>query len=139
MIITGISSPTPRLIASLVFGGALDQFYIRDKSAVVVFLHATDCQTYYDATPNGVVYKRDGKECSAFVEMGDEVDVISGQLASYIEKGFTRCVRVIGVDPKIPLNKLWAKAEDKNRRVEWVEDENNEAGVSWLNFLLYKK
>lgn len=139
MIITGVSSPTPKLIVSLVFGGALDHLYIREKFAVVVFLRAADCQKYYDATPNGIVYKRDGKELCAFIEKGDDVDVTSRQIASYIEKRFTRCVRAIGVDPKIPLNKLWAKAEEKRRRVEWIEDEIPQAGVSWMNFLLYKK
>ena len=121
-MITGVPSPNPRLIASLIFGGALDHFYTREKSAVVVFLRAEDARKFYDATPNGVVYMRDGKKCTAFVEIGEEIDVVGGQLATYIEKGFTRCIRVIGVAPDMSLTQLWAKAEDKNRRVESIKN-----------------
>lgn len=132
-MITGVPSPNPRLIASLVFGGALDHFYTRETSAVVVFLRAEDARKFYDATPNGVVYMRDGKKCTAFVEIGEDIDVVGGQLATYIEKGFTRCIRVIGAAPDISLTQLWAKAEDKNRRVESIEDGKSAAGVSITN------
>ena len=117
-------------MASLVFGGALESIYIKARSAVVMFLRGKDCKKYYNSTPNGVHYKKDGKDSDAFVEIGDHVDVIGGRLLSWIGKGFTRCVRAIDVKSEITPTQLEILAQDQKRRVEGIEDGNSAAGVS---------
>ena len=108
------------------------------SSASVVFQHAEDCVKYYDATSNGLVYKGpDGKEEVCFVELAKDVDVVGGLLRGYIEKGFTRCVRAIGVDEDWGMPALLKMAGRKGRTVEHVIDGVNAAGVSDLRFYLH--
>ena len=67
-------------------------------TAAVAFLHAEDCQRFYDGTPNGLDYRKGGKDRTAWVDLGKEVDVVSGQLREWIEHKMTRCVRAVGND-----------------------------------------
>lgn len=120
-------------MASLVFGGALESIYVKARSAVVMFLRGEDCKKYYEATPNGVHYKKNGKEGDAFVEIGDQVDVIGGRLLSWIGKGFTRCVRAVGVKSDITPAQLEILAQDQKRRVEGIEDGKTATGVSSIS------
>lgn len=129
VILKGISSPVPSLVASIVFGGPLESIRIKDTSAIVLFLHAEDCQKFFDATENGVPFERDGRKQVAFVEKGTEVDVVGGLLGGFIEHGYTRCVRVIDVDSNIPGQRLWEKAQLKNRKVESIDVGDPEAAV----------
>ena len=52
------STPKPDFIASLVFGGPLEQIICKVSSAIVVFVNPEDAQTYYDATANGIVFRQ---------------------------------------------------------------------------------
>ncbi len=127
-----------KFVQSLVFGGPLELLTVGSSSASVVFQHAEDCVKYYDATSNGLVYKGpDGKEEVCFVELAKEVDVVGGLLRGYIEKGFTRCVRAIGVDEDWSMPALLKMAGRKGRTVEHVIDGVNAAGVSDLRFYLH--
>ena len=129
VILKGLSSPVPSLVASIVFGGPLESIHIKDTSATVLFLHAEDCQKFFDATENGVPFERDGRKQVAFVEKGTEVDVVGGLLGGFIKHGYTRCVRVIDVDSNFPGQRLWEKAQLKNRKVESIDVGDPEAAV----------
>ena len=120
-----------KFVQSLVFGGPLELLTVGGSSASVVFMHAEHCVKYYDATSNGLVYKKtDGKEEVCFVQLAKDVDVVGGLLRGYIEKGVTRCVRAIGVDADWGMPALYKMAGRKGRKVEHIIDGVNAAGVS---------
>lgn len=135
---------TTSFVASLVYGGALEEIYIRSSaagnfSAVVRFLDAEDCKKFYEETANGLVYKKDakGRELVLFVELSKDVDVVGGLLQGWIASGVTRCVRAVGVEAKWDMKGLLMIAERKNRKVEKILDGQNAGGVSIHSSLLY--
>ena len=131
---------TANFVASLVYGGPLEEIHIRssaagDLSAMVRFMDATDCMNFYDKTANGLVYKKDGKgrELVLFVELCKDVDVVGGLLQGWIESGVTRCVRAVGVEAEWGMEGLQKVAERKNRKVEKIVDGQNPGGVGTLH------
>ena len=97
----------------------------------MLFVHADDCAKYYEATSNGVVYKKEGnKELVIFVELAKDVDVIGGMLQEMIDKDVTRCVRAFGADEDWTIEGLRKMAERKGRRLEGIEDDMGTTGVS---------
>lgn len=122
-------------MASLVFGGPLEQIYVKGRTAQVIFLHAKDCQKYYDATANGVDYTFEDQQGVAQVAKGADVDVVSGQARTFIELGFTRCIRATDIGNDYTIAKLKEKAAYKGRSVQDVTIGTNESGVSmnWRN------
>lgn len=131
-----ITNPTASIVASLVWGGVIEEIYVRSNSADVLFAYAEDCQNYCDATARGIKYNKDGRDVVVYVEKGKDVDVTSGQLSTYLERGFTRCVRAVDVLERFTLAELWMKAGLKNRKVEGIEMGKNEAGVSSRHVVL---
>ena len=124
-------------MTSLVFGGPLEQIQLKGTSAYVLFLHASDCEKYFEATANGIEFMHKGKEWVAWVQKAKDVDVIGGQLGLFIKHGFTRCVKANGVDKNLSAEKLGEKAAFRNREVEGIEDRTSEStGVSWTESLL---
>ena len=117
-------------MASLVFGGPLEQIHVKSRTAQVLFLHAKDCQKYYDATANGVDYTFEDRKGLAQVAKAADVDVVSGQVRTFIELGFTRCVRATGIGNDYTIAKLKEKAAHKGRNVQDVSLGTNESGVS---------
>ena len=134
MIITQLPEHTsPRFIASLVYGGPLENINVTPNMASVRFLEHKDCMKFYEATENGLVYGMKGnEELFVFVELAKDVDVVGGLLRSYIDQGCTRCVRVIGADDHWTLENLSEIATSKNRKVEHIKIEKNASGVSKL-------
>lgn len=104
---------------------------VSDSIATVKFLHAADCQKFYDETSNGLVYAKDvqGHEQVVWVELAKDVDVIGGLLSGWIEGGVTRCVRVVPVEEDIGEAHLMKIASRKNRKVEGISDRKNPGGV----------
>ncbi|KAI4207003.1 MAG: hypothetical protein LQ348_000725 [Seirophora lacunosa] len=139
VVLTGLPEPsTPTFVASLVFGGALESIRVSEgKHAYVTFLHADDAAKYYDATANGVLYKKEGVDHVIMTDLGKDVDPVSGLLREWTEKEFTRCVRAVGVDEDWSLHALYATAEKKGRQVEKVVDGIDVNGVS--NFFLMSR
>lgn len=125
-----VSNPTPSLVASLVWGGIIEEIHVKTSSADVLFAYAEDLQNYLEATANGIKFKKDGRDLVAVVEKGRDVDVASGQLCKYLEQGFTRCVRAVDVLDKFTPEELRMKAGFKNRKVEGIDIGQTEAGVS---------
>ena len=113
------------------WGGQIERVDVGLSSATVLFLHADDCTKYYDATSNGIVYKKEKeKECVVFVELAKDVDVVGGLLQEMIKNGVTRCVRAIGVDDDWGMEGLYQIASRKGRKVEGIEDSRTTQGVS---------
>lgn len=128
---------TNTFVASLVYGGPIEDIHIRssaagDLSAMIRFMDATDCMRFYDETSNGLVYQKDSKghELVLFVELSKDVDVVGGLLQGWIDSGVTRCVRAVGIEAKWGMDTLLKVAERKNRKVEKIVDEENAGGVS---------
>ena len=131
---------TATFVASIVYGGAVEEIQIRSSAArnltaVVRFMKAEDCSKFYEETSNGLVYKKDakGRELVVFVELAKDVDVVGGLLQGWIDTGITRCVRAVGVESKWDLDGLFKIAERKNRKVEKIVDGQNAGGVSTHN------
>lgn len=130
-MIIRVPDADPFLIASLVWGGMIDEIIIKAKSAEVIFASAEDCNKYYDIGRRGIPYKRKGsdKVQFAFVDKGPDVNVIGGLLQTYLDQGFTRCVRVTNVPEEFTKAQLQLKARLKGRRLEGIEDGNLSTGV----------
>ncbi|KAL8775399.1 MAG: hypothetical protein Q9209_000407 [Squamulea sp. 1 TL-2023] len=133
IMLTGVpKGATPTLVASFVFGGPLERIHVGDSSAFVTFLRGEDAARYYEATGNGLDYEKDGVKHVIMTDMTSEVNPISGILREYIEKEFTRCVRVIGVDKEWTTMALHETAARKGRKVEKIVDGLNASKASTL-------
>lgn len=132
-MIIRIPDANPSFIASLVWGGMIDEIIIKTKTAEVIFASAEDCDKYYDIGRKGIPYKRKGsdKVQFAFVDKGPDVNVVGGLLQTYLDQGFTRCVRVTNVPDEFTKPQLQVKAGLKGRRLEGIEDGNLSTGVSF--------
>lgn len=126
---------------SLIYGGPLESINIRDSistrsaasiakvSASVRFLHAADCQRFYDDTSNGLVYGKDlqNREKVVYVELAQDVDVVGGMLSQWIDTGASRCVRAAPVEEEAAAGafgrrSLWELAGRQGRKVEGMEE-----------------
>lgn len=133
IMLVGIpSGATPNLVASFVFSGPLERIHVADSSAFVTFLRGEDAAKYYEATGNGLDYKKDGVEHVIVTEMTSEVNPVGGILREYIEKEFTRCVRAIGVGAEWTAMALHELAARKGRKVEKIVDGLNASKASAL-------
>lgn len=130
---------TPSLVASIVSGGPLERVDVKGSmekasTARVLFLHAKDCQKFYDVTANGLDYIFEDRRGVADVDKGTDVDVVSGQARTYIQLGTTRCVRVMdirsGLKDEELKKKFREKAASHNRMVEDVIIGTTEKDVS---------
>lgn len=129
------------MVASLVFGGPLEQIWVGTSTAFVTFLRAEDAEKFYETTGNGLVYKSDapdGREHVIMTEMSKEVNPVSGVLREYIEKEFTRCVRAIGVDKEWTVKYLYETATRKGRKIEKIVDGANVNKVGALDSFNYR-
>ena len=129
-------NPSPQLIASLVFGGLLEQILTTSNSASVTFLNADDCQNYYNSTANGIKH---GKTHVADVRLSNEVDVIGGRLQALIDKEATRCVRAVGKlseeQSRQHLLETMARGRmTRERNVERIVKEKNVRGVDSITW-----
>lgn len=134
IILTGLPSTwaTPTKVLSLIHGGAIERVSVAPSgNAHVLFCEHEDCKAFYDKYPNGIGI---GPH-NVFVEMGQEVDVVSSQLTLNRSVGSTRVVRAVGVDLGITMVELNQLASGNNRKVEKILDNYSPDEVS-LIFLL---
>ena len=133
-----LASPKPEFIASLTFGGALEDIKCMANSAEVTFIDPEDALKFYARTANGIIYSADTKSIyCAETCMPIDPTPTSSYVRDCYNQGATRSVRAIGVDPVIPLDSLKVLAEGKasfrgvpSRKIERLEDRMNENGVS---------
>ena len=143
VIITGDpaweSTPKPDFIASLVFGGPLEQILCLSSSAIVTFINPNDAQAYYDGTPNGIIFRKT-PECLHYAEvrLDNDVTPISSIVQQHFDdKGATRCVKATGVDVATSLEDLHKLGNGPMnsrgqipRKLERLVDDTNASGVS---------
>lgn len=103
--------------------------------ADVVFVKAEDCMDYYNKTGNGIpIPGAGGKQQIIWVELGKDVDPMSGLVQKLLESGCTRCLRAIGIDEDwtpVALTTLAVGKGSRARRVEHISITTNRAnGVS---------
>lgn len=119
------------------YGGAIEDIHMTtsaagDLTATVRFVDADQCNQYFEATANGVVYKKDSQNRDEvlYVDIAKDVDVVGGLLRTWIDTGVTRCVRAVGVDKDWGTAALIKLAEGKGRKLEGISDSINPGGVS---------
>ncbi|PYH94132.1 hypothetical protein BO71DRAFT_441269 [Aspergillus ellipticus CBS 707.79] len=111
---------TPAKILSLVHGGTIESIHITSSgTAHILFCEHEACKAFYDKYPNGIDLDKERK-ITVFVDMGEEVDVISSQLSFNLSVGATRAVRAVGVDMKTTMEQLYNLAGGSGREVEKV-------------------
>jgi hypothetical protein len=125
VILKGLPSSwrVPAKILSLVHGGAVENMHISAAgNAIVHFCEPEACKSFYDRYPNGIYLDRE-KGLSVFVEIGNEVDIISSQLLQYLSVGASRVVRAVGVSENISMGQLHKTSASSNRNVERILDD----------------
>ena len=117
------------LLASLIHRGALESYKIvkasesaMTASAVITFTTGSAAKSFYDKYPNGLVVKVNSKRSVASLELGENVDVVSGVMRGYLDSGATRVVRAIGADEDWGMGALRKAAEGKGRKLESIAD-----------------
>ena len=124
---------TPEFVASLVFGGALEDIHMRgDNVADVRFLNGDDCQRYAEKTEAGIIINKGvkGKEDIILTYISKDVNVVGGKLKEWIDQGRTRCVKAVGVEEDITMEKLQRLAASKSGGLlDRIADYKNERGV----------
>ena len=120
------------LITSLIHGGAIETLKVTKPSdtapasARVTFTTGDAADAYYAKYPNGVDFRFQGKKYTAFVDKGQNVDVVSGVMRGYLESGASRVVRAAGADDDWGMRALKKLAEAKGRTVEAIVDTSRE-------------
>ncbi|KAL8841457.1 MAG: hypothetical protein Q9170_000920 [Blastenia crenularia] len=135
VLLTGLPRDcSPTFASSLVYGGPLESITVGTSTGFATFLRAEDAEKYYEATGNGLLYKKGATEHVIMTELGKDVNPVSGVLREYTEKEFTRCVRAIGVDKEWSMAALYETAGKKGRKVEKIIDGLNVSDMRSVTF-----
>ncbi|PYH84885.1 hypothetical protein BO82DRAFT_351683 [Aspergillus uvarum CBS 121591] len=124
IIIKGLPTAwcSPAKVLSLVHGGAIDSINVTSSgTARILFCEADACKAFYDKYPNGINLDRE-KKLGVFVEMGQEVDVVSSSLSFNLSVGATRVVRAVGAQMDVNMEQLINLASSKNGKLEKIID-----------------
>lgn len=112
----------PAKVLTVVHGGAIESIRMSGSgSAHILFCDARACRAYYDKYPNGIHVGPGGRQ-TIFVDMGQEIDVVSSQLTLALSTGASRVIRCAGVDLKTSMSNLFEMASANNRKVEKIVD-----------------
>lgn len=133
IVLTGLPSSwaTPTKVLSLIHGGAIEKINIAPSgNAHVYFCDHEACKAFYERYPNGIGLG----QSNVYVEMGQEVDVVSSQLAVSRSMGATRVVRAVGVDLNVTMDQLHKIATGSNRKIEKIVDNYVPGEVSDYHF-----
>jgi hypothetical protein len=105
------------------------------EHALVKFLTAEACQTYLDATENGIEIQGDTKKTFVFVDKKPGPNSINDVIENCIKNDASRCIRATGADDDWSDGALLKLARGKQqikRDVDRVKQGKNAAGVSDL-------
>lgn len=104
---------------SLIHGGAIEKVNVSPSgNAHIYFCDHEACKDFYGKYPNGIGLGPN----KVYVDIGQEVDVVSSQLVVNRSVGATRVVRAVGVDLDITMAQLLQLATSNNRKVEKIVD-----------------
>jgi hypothetical protein len=119
-------------VFALIWGGNVQSVNFNPKSsyAEVQFLRAEDCAKYFAATTNDIKYP---KEPERFITVEKGVPEPTHEMVkSYIDRGITRCVRVLDAGAEWGPLALQKLAQGQNHRiVERIANGQNAQGVSF--------
>lgn len=121
IVLNGLPSTwaTPTKALSLIHDGAIEKISIAPSgNAHIIFCDHEACKAFYDKYPNGIGLGPN----NVYVEIVQEVDVISSQLAVNRSVGATRVVRAVGVDLGITMAQFYQIAAGNNRKIEKIVD-----------------
>ena len=122
---------TAHFIASLLYGGKIEDIRAGISFAEVLFVDAEACERFCKDTENGLVYGVvGGREKFVLTDMARDVDVLASRIGEVIEGGGRRCVGAIGLDLEIKLEDLEKRGALAGLRMLHVVDETTEKGVS---------
>lgn len=119
----------------------MEQILCGGNSAAVTFINPADAQAFFDATPNGIVYRKTSEQHHyAEIRMAEDVSPVSSLVTQYVGVGATRCVKATGVDVAMSLEYLTALGNGRltsrgttPRTLERLVDDMNSSGVSTLS------
>ncbi|KAL4901904.1 hypothetical protein BDW74DRAFT_181346 [Aspergillus multicolor] len=113
---------SPDKVLSLVHGGLIESVSVTSTgNAHVLFCDAAACKAFYEKYPNGIDLDKERK-LTVFVDLGQDVDVVSSQLSFSLAAGASRVVRAVGVEMNVTLGDLAKIATNGNRKVEKIID-----------------
>ncbi|KAL5334534.1 hypothetical protein BJX70DRAFT_402508 [Aspergillus crustosus] len=117
-----VSWATPDKVLSLVYGGVIESVSITPAgNAHILFCDPDACKAFYKRYPNGIDLDKERK-LAVFVDLGEDIDVISSQLSHSLSVGSTRVVRAVGVELDVTMNDLVKIATASSRKVEKIVD-----------------
>lgn len=130
------SSLTPEILTSIIFGGTIEQVQYKAGSlnGAVLFQTHQGCMAFFKEAANGLLVPTEDLEI-AFVDLDEEVVPYSGESRVFLEKGYTRVVRAVGIGAEWTVEKLTKFAKQGRgsaRALDHVRIAVNESGVSDL-------
>jgi hypothetical protein len=108
-------------ITRLVFFGAIMSIRYEPGSswAEVTFVKAEECQKYLDATKNGLSWPEE-KDRVIIIAPCDPESGLMEHVEIIVQKGITRCVRVVDIDSEWKPLALKNMAEQSGRKIDRV-------------------
>lgn len=123
-------------LQALVWGGKVESINMPESGsniAIVKFMTPEACQTYLDATENGIEIQGDTKKTVIFVDRQPEPNSINDTIQNCIDNDASRCIRASGADEDWSNHMLFTLARGKQqppRVVDCVKQGKTERGVS---------
>ncbi|KAJ4369526.1 hypothetical protein N0V86_009361 [Didymella sp. IMI 355093] len=131
-------------LQALVWGGRLESIQMPEpgsESALVKFLTPEACQTYLDATENGIEVQGAEKKIVIFVDKQPGPNSINDVIQNCIEGDVSRCVRATGADEDWSDSALFKLARGKQsipRDVDCIKQGKTARGVCYTVLYLQK-
>lgn len=123
-------------LQALVWGGKLESISMPAAGsgyALVKFLTPKACQTYLDATKNGIQFQKNSKKVFVFVDRQSEPSSTNDMIENCIKQDASRCIRVIGADDDWSDGALLKLARGKqqiSRSIDRIKQGKTARGVS---------
>jgi hypothetical protein len=124
-------------LQALVWGGRLESIQMPEpgsENALVKFLTPEACQTYLDATENGIEVQGAEKKTIIFVDKQPGPNSINYVIQNCIDGDASRCVRATGADDDWSDSALFKLARGKQsipRDVDSIKQGKTARGVSY--------
>ena len=125
---------TPKVVASLVWGGNLEliECPLGTKTASVLFMRSQDCAKYLESSGGRIRYQpeQEGPTYWVYVQSHEATDPVSSEVQDYEKNDITRCIEIEDIDHEWTLQALSKVASGSSRVVERVYDSIDKDKVS---------
>ncbi|KAL6705161.1 farnesyl cysteine-carboxyl methyltransferase [Coniothyrium glycines] len=139
-VLKGVSGITSiSRLQALVWGGRIEALQLPEPGsnyAIVRFLTPEGCQTYFQATENGIETGDESKTI-IFVEKTEGPNSINDNIQAAIDGNITRCVRAVGMNDEwsnSQLLKLARGTAQRKREVDRIKRNTNARGHKYIEF-----